>query len=163
MATTYNGVGATNLAASIAVFAEEGQYKAKQLVHYDIFTLTADLAAGDVINMGGVLPQGAFILGVEIETEALGGSCAITYGYPASSQLNPNTNSATEAASAAGFMDSMTVSSAGARDLSARVVANVAAKWKRFQAAVQPQIACTVASSGGTGKRIFAKITYAVD
>ena len=160
--TTYNGVGAANLAGSIVAFAEEGQQKGRKYIHYDTFVLTADLAANDIINMGGLLPANAKVIGASLEFGALGGSCALQYGNAASAQLN-SSGAAVEAASSSGFVGSTVASSAGAADISAVTVATVAQKYHAFTAAVQPQLKCTVASSGATGKTIYAILEYIVD
>ena len=108
MATVY-GVNATNLQnQTIAQLSEQGEYHGRLRVIYDEFTLTADLASGDVIRMGGKIPSGARIIDVIFYTDnidASGGTVDI--GWLAS-------DDAVEAADADGFMDDVAVTAAAA-------------------------------------------------
>ena len=171
MATTYKGVNATNAAASIPTLTEEGQYGGKMRKVFDSFTLTADLAANDLILMGTPLPEGALLVNARLITGALGGSCALDFGYTASNE-NPVGDvgvggTVDQAADATAFFNQYVCSSA----------VNVAAQGTTVQAGgagdfymqrlagpgCQPQIKCTVASSGATGIKIQTEIDYIVD
>lgn len=156
MATSY-GTNATKiLNSSIPKLAEQGEGYGKMRVHYDEFDLSvaaAVVTSGDVIKMGAMLPANALVLHVECDTADLDAqsACAFTYGWAASAD-------AVEAAQSAGFMSSMDAHTAAiGKGTDVLSSGTVVGKFKRFSAAVQPQIAIT-----GTGDAVTGKIKCAI-
>lgn len=152
MSTVYKGVNATNVAASIPKLAEEGQQGGVRKTLYDKFVLTADLAAGDSIKIGGLLPVGAQIMSATLACEALGGSCTVDVGWDASAD-------AVEAQNKTGLFAAAVVSAAAVQTLTA-TTGTAAAFGYTFSAQVQPTIWEHAVSSGGTGKAISLAIEY---
>ncbi len=171
MATTYKGVAATNLARTIPVLVEQGQFGGKVRRMYDTFVLTADLAANDIIVINGLLPEGARLVNCSLVTGALGGSCAISVGWQASLDINPPGGSGAggeviNAADTTGFFNNFVVSSAQRVTAFGQSVAS-GGSGDFYQTVltseVQPIVTCNVASSSATGKSITVEIEYVVD
>lgn len=154
MATKY-GVNATKiLNSTIPSLAEEGEIRGRIQVHYDEYTLTADLAANDVINMGGLLPANARILDVVLDSADLDAQSAgaLISGWAVSAD-------GVEIADDNGFLTTVDVHTSGkAQSMSALLCSNVPGKFKKFAAAVQPQITIsgeTDATSGTIRQAIY--------
>jgi len=152
------GTNATKIAAVPAQLAEQGETRGRMLVHYDEFQFTADLAANDIIVMGGLLPAGARILDVVLDSSDLDTSSAgaLISGWAASAD-------AVEVADDNGFLTTVDVHTAGkAQSMSALLFSNCPGKFKRFASAVQPQIVISGETDSTTGI-IKQAIYYVVD
>ncbi len=149
---TFNGSNAAKIASSIPKLAETGQQNGTRRVIYDTYTLTADLASGDRIRMGGLLPAGALITGCEVYTDTLGGSCTLDIGWEASAD-------AAVAQNKTGFFSAMVASSAAVQGLGA-ATATFATFGKVFASPVQISIWEHAVSSGATGLIISIAISY---
>lgn len=152
------GTNATKIAALPSQLAEQGEAGGNIKVHYDEYVFAGDLAANDVIYMGGKLPAGARVLDVVLDSPDLdsGSSGALTSGWLASAD-------AVEAADAAGFLTTVDVHTAGkAQSMSALLCSNVAGKFKKFSSAVQPAIKITGETDATTGT-IRQAIYYVID
>lgn len=163
MAVTYKGVNATNLAAAIPKLSEEGQYGGKVRQLYDTFTLTADLAASDVIVMGGYIPEGARVIDCRLSYGAMGGSCTVDVGWFASTELEPSGTAQLELINKTGFFSALPVSSAGTALAHGSTYDGTSFFQKVFAAQVQPAIWEHAVSSGATGKIFQIEILYIVD
>ena len=152
MGTAYKGGNATNIAGNIPKLAEEGQQGGVKKIIYDSFALTADLASGDTIVMGGLVPAGAMIVGCELISDALVGSCTVNVGWQASAD-------GVESASAAGLFSAAAVSTASVLGLGSTGGAP-GAFGKVFPSPVQLVIAENAVSSGATGKYIRLALSY---
>jgi hypothetical protein len=132
--------------------ANKGEVNGHVKCHYDEYVIPADLAGGEVVEMGGLLPKGARVLDVIVKSPDLGGTGTIDYGYPVS-------DDAAEAADADGFAAAL---DASGQALQAHNDA-AAAILKKFASPVQPQLLFTGATVGATGKTVQACIRYIVD
>ena len=159
----YNSANAgTGQTPAVPLLIEEGFYGGRIMRMYDSFTLTADLASGDTIQMGGLLPENACLLDCLVTTGALGGSCTINVGWLASAQVTPGTTTPVEAANATGFFSALPVSSATfARAWGSTYTGTF--YQKVLQAQVQPVIAENAVSSGATGLKIQMEIHYVLE
>lgn len=155
MATKYLGVNAAKAAKNIPDLIGQGQMGGKDRIEYDSFVLTADLAAGDTIDVGGVIPQGAMFTDCIVTSEALGGSCTINVGWKASA-------TGLEAAAPTGFLAALPVSSATVARAHGSAYEG-AFYGKILQEAVQPVIAENAVSTGATGRKVQVEIHYIVD
>lgn len=152
------GVNATKIANSPADLVEQGEQTGRMKVHYDQFTLTADLAANDVIKMGGLLPAGARVIGANMDSPDLDSASAgaLQFGWAASAD-------GVEAAVADGFITSMDVHTAGnTSSLSGLLQSAAAGKYKRFSSPVQPQVKISGETDATTGT-IRCHIAYVID
>jgi hypothetical protein len=157
MATVY-GVNATKLYNTVpSVMIAPGDCNGEVRAIYDIYTLTADLAAADVIVMGTKIPKGARVIEAHIkwaDLDAAGGT--IDVGWQASVELE--SGSALVAADADGFFVDLDVATAGQAALSAATHNANPGYLKEFAAAVQPVITIdgdTDATSGSVSLVIF--------
>lgn len=161
MGTAYKGVGATNVAATIPTLMEEGQQGGAIHTMFDVYTLTADLAAGDTIIMGAPIPEGSRLVDcrIAVPTTGLGGSCTINVGWQKSTDLNPTGSETLNAADATGFFSALPVSA----------VTYARAFGSTYQgdfygtvltSSVQCVIAENAVSSGATGLKIYMEVDY---
>lgn len=158
---SFNGVNAAKIAASVPSLPIQGQQAGRVHVMYDEYTLLADLAASDVINMGAPIPEGARLVGCKLVTEALGGSCTLNVGWAAGTDPSPAGNTQ-EAAAATGFFSAVAVSSASAKEAFAESTLGSYFN-KVLTSAVQIQVAENAVSSGATGKKIKLEVSYVID
>lgn len=163
---TLNGVAATNAAKTIPVLIEEGQKGGKVRKMYDIYTLLADLAVNDVINMGVPLPEGARLVDCKLTTGALGGSCALSVGWPVSADLAQTGGGTVQAADVTAFFNAFVVSSAQRVSAFGQSVA-AGGSGDFYQtiltSQVQVQVKCTAVSSSATGKTIQVEVDYVIE
>lgn len=147
MATKY-GTNATNIYnTSIPKLAEQGEQNGDLHVLYDEYVFAGDLAANDVIYMGGKLPAGARVIDVILDSPDLDAQSAgaLTVGWLAS-------DDAVVAVNASGFLTSVDVHTAGkAQSMSGLLQSNVAGKFKKFASAVQPTITISGETDATTG------------
>ncbi len=152
------GTNATKIAANPAQLTEQGEFSGGLRVMYDEYVFTADLAVNDLINMGGLLPAGARVMEVVCDSPDLDSSSAgaLTVGWAASAD-------GVEAVSAAGFLSSMDVHTAGKTlSMSSLLQSAVAGKFKKFASPVQPQIKISGETDATTGTVRLA-IFYIID
>lgn len=158
----YKGVQYANSIASPQELIDEGLYDNLTYKIVDTFVLTADLASGDTILMGGYIPAGSILLDCKITNQALGGSCTINVGWQSS--VDPFGN-VIEAANATGFFSALPVSSASVATAHGSTYEGMTSSLSNFylhqvQGAVQPVIAENAVSSGATGLQISIEISY---
>ena len=155
MAIKY-GVNATKvLNQSIPALSEQGEHKGRVQMLYDEYTLTADLAAADIIKMGSLLPAGARVVNMQLyfdDLDAAGGT--VNVGWAASAD-------AVEAASASGLALAVDVTSAGVVDTVDDYPAS-AGLFKKFASPVQIQVA-TVGDTDATTGTIKVAVFYVID
>lgn len=125
---------------------------------YDTFELTADLAANDTIEMGGLIPKGARVIDVHLFFDALGAG-TLDVGWKASAELSGG--SAVVAAVADGFIDGAAVTNQGHESMQEDHFAE-AGMFKKFDAAVQPVIKVATDTSATSGT-ISLAILYVLD
>lgn len=153
------GVGATGAQANIPTLVEEGQYGGTLHIMMDTYTLLADLAAGDQIQMGAPIPEGARLLQARIATTALGGSCTINFGWLASADLSITGGETLNTASLTGFFSALPVSSA--TQASAFGHAQGGTFYNTLlTSSVQCVVSEQAVSSGATGGTITAEVWY---
>lgn len=155
---TKNGTNAALVVLNPPSLIEQGEKTGRMRVHYDEFVLTAALATNDLINMGGLLPAGARVMDVIIDSPDIDSSTAatLTSGWAASAD-------GVEAAQSAGFISSIDVHTAGkTQAMSALLQTVVPGKFKKFASPVQPQIKVTNGGDAVTGT-IRQAIYYVVD
>lgn len=153
-----NGTNAAKLVTAIPSLVEQGEYSGKLKVHYDEYVFAGDLAVNDIINMGGLLPAGARIIDVILDSPDLDSASAgaLTSGWAVSAD-------GVEVANASGFLTTVDVHTAGkAQSMSGLLQSNVAGKFKKFAAAVQPQITISGETDATTGT-IRQAILYVVE
>jgi len=159
------GVAAAALAATIPTLADEGTLGGKSRAMYDSYTLLADLAAGDQINMGPKIPQGAILTNCKIAVPTgLGGSCTINVGWLAGNDIEPAAGGGQteQAQNLTGFFSALPVSSATyASAFGSAYQGNF--YLTRLTSAVQVVISENAVSSGATGDSITCEVNYIVD
>lgn len=153
MATVY-GTNATKRLVNVPqdMIAANAQHGSVRMC-YDIYTLTADLAAADIIVMGQI-PAGARVVGYWMkfsDLDVTGGTLNLGYGASAD---------AVESASAAAFLSAVDVTSAGTKSQNDQ--ANMAGLGKLFASPVNVQVA-TVGDTDATSGTIEVCIYYVVD
>lgn len=153
MSTKYSGVNYANTQASPYEAVEESQYNVVEKHILDQFVLTADLAAGDQILVGGPIPAGAVLLDAVLTSAAMGGSAAVNFGWLASAD-------GSVAADATAFFAALPVSSATVAKAHGSTFEGDFYTQVPLAAAVQPVIACSVATSGATGHKLSVDIKY---
>lgn len=157
MATKY-GTNATNLQSNPQKLVEQGELAGRLHVHYDEYVFSADLAANDVIYMGGKLPAGARVIDVvldspDLDTQSAG---ALTSGWLAS-------DDGVVSADDDGFLTTVDVHTAGkAQSMNTLLCSNVPGKFKKFASAVQPAIKIS-GETDATSGTIRQAIYYIVD
>lgn len=159
MTTAYKGVNYAKTQASPFSAIDEGQYNSPTYHILDQFVLTADLAAADTILLGGLIPEGATLLGCKLTTGALGGSCTVSLGYNASPTALTGANTA-QAADTTAFFNTVAVSSAEYVEAWGHAQGGDFYTQVPLTAPVQPVLTCVAASSGATGKTIYIDISY---
>jgi hypothetical protein len=160
MSTLY-GVQATKLAATPLQLAEQGYQKGKVHCLRDKYTLLADLAQNDVINMGGKLPQGARIIMAVMRAGALGGSCTLDLGWAAG--LAADGVTVGEAASAAAIFSALPATTAANTVSVGSSYEGTAFIDKVMAADVQLKVTAHAASSGATAQTVAVDVFYTVD
>jgi hypothetical protein len=164
----YQGVNYAKTQASPITQIDEGFYDSQMLKIIDTFVLTADLASGDVILVGGLIPQGAVLLDCQITSQALGGSCTVDVGWQASATPNLTGAFGSEAANSVGFFSALPVSTATVAKAHGAATEGMTSNWSNFylyqlSAAVQPVIAEHAVSSSATGLKIAIEISYSAN
>lgn len=158
MATVF-GVNATKrLNQSVVDLVLQSQHGGRVKSLYDIYTLTADLALGDIIKIGR-LPAGARVTDVRMIFGALGGSGAVNVGWQQGAQNALNTANG-EAANTSGFGAAVAVSSAGVYSMFTSQ-STAAGMQKVFAEEVEVVITTstdTTASSGSISVEVFFEI-----
>lgn len=153
------GVGATGVQATIPTLMEEGAQGGTVCRMIDTYTLLADLAAGDQIQMGAPLPEGARILDCKLATGALGGSCTISVGWLASADPSLTGGEVLNAADTTAFFNTVAVSSAS--QLRAFGSAQAGDFYNQvLTSSVQVVVSEVAVSSGATGKTITVEVEY---
>lgn len=150
--TTYRGVQNAGQAGNIPELAEEALYGGIERIMYDSFVLTADLASGDKILMGELLPEGALIRDCVITSQALGGSCTINVGWLAGA-------TGLEAAAPTAIFAALPVSSATVAKAHGSTYEGNFYRHQLLEQ-VQPVISENAVSSGATGQKIQMEIAY---
>jgi hypothetical protein len=150
--TVYKGNYYSGLQGNIPELVEEGYYGGLVRKMYDSFVLTADLASGDTILMGGLLPEGARLVDCTLTSQALGGSCTINVGWKAGA-------TGLEAAAPTAFFSALPVSSATVAKAHGSTYEGSFYQHVLLEQ-VQPVIAENAVSSGGTGQKIQVEIDY---
>lgn len=156
---SYQGVNYAKTQASPVAQIEEGQYNSPVLHILDLFVFTADLAANDQVLMGGYIPEGAVLLDAVVSTGALGGSAAINFGWLASAAALAGSNPG-QAQDLTAFFSALPVSSATVAKAHGSTYEGDFYSLVALNAAVQPVVSCSVATSGATGKSIMIDISY---
>lgn len=123
---------------------------ARRMVMYDEYTLLADLAVNDVIQLMRI-PKGARVIGGALKYGAGGGTAALNLGWAASAD-------GVETAAATGFFSAQSIVSAGATTLAAASVGF----FKKFDAEVQVRAVATAVTSGATGIKIALALDVAI-
>lgn len=159
MTTTYKGVNYAKTQQTPFEAIDEGQYEAHSFHILDQFVLTADLAIGDTILLGGVIPEGATLLQAILTTGALGGSCTVSLGWQASPTALTGAGTA-QAADTTAFFNTVAVSSATVATAHGNAAEGDFYTQVPLTAPVQPVLTCVAVSSGATGKSIFVDIAY---
>lgn len=157
MATKY-GTNAQKRQNNIPQLIEQSEFNGRIHVHYDEYTLTAALSTNDLISMGGLLPAGARVIDVVLDSPDLDSSttATLTSGWAASAD-------GVETVSLAGFLTSVDVHTAGkAQSMNTLLQSAVAGKFKKFASPVQPQIKITAAGDATSGT-IRQAIFYTFD
>lgn len=155
MSVAYQGVNYAKLVQNIPSLAPQGELGGKIRTMYDSFVLTADLASGDTILMGSLLPEGARLRDCVVTSEALGGSCTVDVGWAAGA-------TGAEAASPTGFFSALPVSSATVGKAHGSTYEG-SFYQKILAEAVQVVVAEHAVSSSATGKKIQVEVSYVVD
>ncbi len=161
MAIKYQGVNYAGQQGNIPELIEEGQWEGVTNTLYDTFTLTADLAAGDQILMGGMLPEGATLTNCKVATAGLGGACTVNVGWLAGTALEPSDGDGQvlQAANLTGFFSALPVSAATqASAFGSTYGGNFYRTTLTSQ--VQPVISENAVSSGATGVAINIAIDF---
>lgn len=160
MATLYGLQAAKRLSTLPRALALQGQDGGNVKSSYDIYTVAADLASGDVIRLGRV-PKGARVIDVRCvfaDLDASGGT--IDIGWLASAELD-SAGSAIEAASAAGFGSNIDVTSAGVYSMFTSG-STLAGYQKVFSAEVEVAVT-TDGDTDATSGDIELEILYVID
>lgn len=153
MATKY-GVNATKRAnQTIPDLESQGEKNSPVKLAFDSYTLTADLAANDVIKLMK-LPAGARVINVWLGFDAMGAG-TVNLGWEANS---------VDGASAAGFLSSVAVTSAGAQDMQGDQP-TVAGMFKQFSPlGGETQVSLTIATdTSATSGSYKVAIMYVID
>lgn len=166
-----NGVNYAKWSGSPFQAIDAGVQAGISRIMYDSYTLAGDLSANDTILMGGPLPRGAILSNARIKCPAMGGSCALSFGFQASTE-NPVGDvgvggTILQAADTTAFFNALVVTSAtNTAAKGATVGAGGAGDFYRKQIAgpgCQPVVTCSVASSGATGNKIEVEIEYIME
>lgn len=153
---TLEGVNYAKINSEPSQKVLKGEVKGKVSVHYDEHTFADDVnAIADIVKIGGLLPEGARILGAKVKCPSLGTTGILSFGYAASAD-------AVESADADGFIVVAQLDAGGQEVLGVDTAASVAI-GKQLAAAVQPQLVFTEASDDAAGKKVQAWIEYVVD
>lgn len=170
MGTAYQGANYAGSQQSIPELIDQAQQAGKLRSMYDIFVLTADLASGDTIAMGGPLQEGSTLLDCQVSADALGGSCTVNVGWVAISEIEPTGGDTLMSSNATGFFSALPVSSATVAKAHGSAYEgggngpSASSFWRqRLTSPIQVQIAENAVSSGATGKKIAVEVTFIID
>ena len=172
MGIVYQGTNYANTQLTPVELIEQGQQRGTVQVMRDSFKLTADLAAGDTIIMGGYIPEGAILVNCIISSDALGGSCTINVGWSVPSEQFPTGGGGDTlmTANATGFFSALPVSSAVAATARGSSyegggIGPTASTFEglKLTSPIQVVIAENAASSGATGKVIAIEVNYIIE
>lgn len=144
---TKQGTNAAKPIATIPQLMEQGTVNGRLHCIYDEYVFAGDLAVGDIIQMGALIPSGARVLECIVDSPDLDSASAgaLTAGWQVSAD-------AVEAANASGFQTTMDVHTAGkTQSLSTLLCSAAAGKFKKFAAAVQPSITISGETDATTG------------
>lgn len=151
---TYQGVNATSILGTPSAKAIVGQQAGDVKLIYDKFTLTADLSLNDIIQMGGLIPQGALIIDAYLKYADLSsGAGTLDLGWQVSAD-------ALEAVNATGFISAADAATAADMIKSSDNLASPAS-GKKFLAACQP-IVTIHADTNATSGDVEMFILYSV-
>jgi len=156
MANFY-GVNATQISdTQPAGKAIVGQLGGNVKLLYDKYTFVSDVADGDLVYMGGLLPAGALVTDVMVKYGDMGAgsSGVIDIGWLVSED-------GLQAADADGWMASVDIDAADIIKMSDNLTGATAAGMKKFTSAVQPVIKCTTDVSLLVDIELY--ITYVID
>lgn len=171
MSTVYKGVFATNAAATIPTLTEQGKYGGKVRKMIDSYVLVGDLVANDTILMGTQLPEGAIVTNARLYVPAMGGSCALSFGWAASTEIPVGNvgvgGTVLQAADTTAFFNNFVVSSAQNVAANAQVVQSGGSGDFYMKTIAgpgcQPVVTCNVASSGATAAKVQIEIDYIIE
>lgn len=144
---TLNGINYALINSEPSQKVTEGQVTGRTKFWYDEITLSAEVAAADVILFGSSLPENARVIDAGLLSGALGApgavNCQVKFGTASDDDAFIAQSSVAAAvklkmASEAGFLAVQSSS-------------------------VQPQVTVATASSGAAGKKIQVWIEYVVD
>lgn len=168
--TKYSGVNYADTQASPLELIDQGQYGGKLRSMYDTFVLTADLASGDTILMGGPIQEGSILVDLKITSDALGGSCTVNVGWNAVSEVEPAGGDTLMTSLATAFFSALPVSSATVANAHGSTYEgggngpSASTFWRtRVTSPIQVVIAENAVSSGAAGKVIACELIYIVD
>lgn len=136
--------------------AGNGELGGRKRVIFDTFEISADLAANDIIKMGGVIPAGARVTDVTLAHDDLdtsGGTLDV--GWEASADGG-------EVADPNGFINAADVATAADVVKMSANLANGAGQYKKFSEPVQP-IVTVSADTDVTSGTITVEIEYILD
>ena len=155
MANLY-GVNATKWLAKPMQLAEQGHQSGNLKECYDKFTLTADLAAADVIYMGKI-PQGARVIDCRVVSADLDAQSAgtISVGWAAGAK-------GVEALDVDGFATTLDVSTAAIAYSMFTTASTSAGFQKTFAEEVQV-IVTIVGETDATSGSIHVEVLYVID
>lgn len=157
--SSFSGVNYANTQALPIEQIEQGQYNAPVLVILDQYVMTGDFSSNDTLLVGGLIPEGATLLGAKVQTGALGGSAAINFGYQAG-PAEPTGSPTPQAADTTAFFSALPCSSATYASAFGSTYQGDFYTQVALTSQVQPVITCSVATSGASGKKIFIEISY---
>jgi hypothetical protein len=158
------GVNATKIAANPQQLVEQSEQNGRLHVMYDEYSLTADVAANDIIKMGPLLPKGARVLDVICDSPDLDAQSAgaLTVGWAASPEVDSG-GTALVAADDDGFITTMDVHTAGKTSaMSGALVSANPGKFKKFAGAVQVQVKIS-GETDATSGTIRCAVYYTFD
>jgi hypothetical protein len=149
---------AAKLQLTPSALIEQGDLRGEVLSLHDHFVLSGVLTTGDVINMSGLIPEGARIVAAKMAWSAQGGAAALSLGWPASAV---QADGHSEPAAPTALINDVAAVAAGGADMFAT---NPQAPGYQYvlQAAVQPQVSVTVAGTAVVGS-IDVEIEFVVD
>ena len=161
MSTLYGSQATKVLNTAIPKLVEQG-YKGGSIKcisdKYDLSVAAATLLTGDIIRMGGKIPEGARIVNFKLIVPDLdsGSSVLLSAGWLAS-------DDAVEAVNGTGFASSITTGQAGGVYDMFVSAPTATGMQKVFSAEVQPTVTCTLQGSSVVTGVIYMEIEYVID
>lgn len=122
-------------------------------------TLVGELASGDIIRIGALLPAGAMVISARMQSPQLGsggGNGELDLGWLASADGG-------EVADPNGFLDQIEVGSAVANQAMEDQATIPAGYLKKFTESVQVVVTANETTDAGIGDKITVSIMYTVD